>query len=392
MFSKQDQSNYRFRIGFQYQDVIENVRKRVQNPIYFTNMRTHKVNTLGYIFILEKNHINQQNYNLFRDWFKENLFKKDRKLLIAANKIIYRKNDDQFFFKNIMMNGIEQTFIEKIGKKIKYLRNPQISKLIKNFGYVRFSDKVVIFSPNMNTKRFQLIISNWLINVGFDLRKKRFKMSHSRKKVLILGKKAKGNFVFPGFAMCGFFFQHYKSRKVTWFKKSTNIEKKIGKYKIPYQITITPSKKQIKQHLSKLSYTIFDFNIHIHYQTIIENLNPTIWNWCNYFRYYNCKARFRLRQYMTFCILKQTKQKFLKKRVFRRKFLRMNKEAYNYSETTTYLNTISVQTVRKILLHTNFTPKIFIQESKKFSIFKKDIFYLNKRFCVLENTYISEAK
>jgi hypothetical protein len=152
-----------------------------------------------------------------------------------------------------------------------------------------------------------------------------------------------------------------------------------------YQITITPSKKKLKLHLNKLSYTIFSIGIRIHHRTIIESINPTIWKWCNYFRYYNCKTRFRLRQYITFCMIKQWSKKFLKRKIFRKRFFSMSRKANSQSETIAYLNIMNVKIIRKILLHTDFTPKIFIQVSKKFSIFNKDRFYFNKRFSTLRN-------
>jgi len=385
-FSRQDQNNCRFRIGFQYHDMMENIRKRFQNPTYFTNISVHRINVFRYIFVLEKTHINPQNYILFQDWFKRNFLKKDKKLSIRVNKTIYRKNIKCFFFKNIVLHGIEQNFIEKISKKIKHLRNFQRSKWIRSFGYIRSSDNFVIFSPSRSGKRFRVVMSKWLIKVGFDLRKKRFKMSHSRKKVCFLNKKAKKNIIFPGFALCGFFFQHYKFRRIACFKKNVNLAKKRSfDRNLIYQITITPSKKKLKLHLNKLSYTIFSIGIRIHHRTLIESINPTIWNWCNYFRYYNCKTRFRLRQYITFCMIKQWSKKFLKRKIFRKRFFSMSKKANSQSETITYLNIMSVKTIRKILLHTDFTPKIFIQVSKKFSIFNKDRFYFNKRFSTLRN-------
>jgi hypothetical protein len=183
-----------------------------------------------------------------------------------------------------------------------------------------------------------------------------------------------------------FFFQHCKFRKTACFKKDMKlVKRKRGCRSLIYQITITPSKDKIKQHLNKLSYFIFTFGSNIYHRTLIESINPIIWNWCNYFRYYNCKTRFRLRQYVTFCMLKKWSKQVLRKKKFQRGFLSMNKRVSDQSETITYLNIMNVKIIRKILLHTDFTPKIFIQVSKKFSIFNKDRFYFNKRFSTLRN-------
>ena len=370
-FSKCDQNSYNFRTGFQYHDIIENVRKQIRNPTYFISIRTNKINISGHTFILEKIHINPKNYSLFRNWFKEKNFKKDTKYP---------------FFKNIVIHGIEVSFIERIGRKIKYLEKSQFSKWIKNFCFVRFNNNLIVFSPNRNTKKFQIEISKWLIKVGFNLQKNRLRICHSRRKINFLKKKVIKNIIFPGFTLCGFFFQHSKFKDPVYFKKNTNPEKR--KICDPvYVINITPSKEKLKQHLNKLSYFIFIFGIQTYYRTIIENINPIIWNWCNYFRYYNCKARFRLRQYITFCILKKWSKQFVRKKIFRKRFRSIRKKVNNQSETTTYLNIMRSKITRTVLLHTDFTPKIFIQVNKKFSIFNENSFYFNKRFCIIEKLF-----
>jgi hypothetical protein len=379
-FSKKDQNNYRFRVGFQYYDIMENVRKRIRSPTYFTNISIYRDNLFGYVFILEKIHVNPQNYYLFRAWFKRSLLKKDKKHFIKINKITYHV--ERFFFKNIVMYGMEQTFIEKISKK-KYL-GIQMSrkKWVRNFVYVRLDNDFIIFSPNRRAKRFRTIRSKWLVKVGFKLRKRRFKICHTRKKVL--DKKTTKDIIFPGFTLCGFFFQHCRFKKPIYFNKTLNLRRKKSYNRhLIYEITITPSKKKLKEHLNKLSYIIFTLGTNIHHRTLIKSTNPIIWNWCNYFRYYNCKTRFRLRQYVTFCILKQWSKQFLRKKIFRRSFLNMSK-VNNQSETFNYLNIMNVKITRKILLHTDFTPKIFIQMDEKFSIFNEDGTYFNKRFSTIE--------
>jgi hypothetical protein len=384
-FSKQDQNSYEFRIGFEYHDMIENVRKHLQNPNYFENIIACNTNVFGYTIILKKIHINTQNYNLFRGWLKENLFKKDRKFSIKINKTTCQ-NIEGVLFKNIVMYGIEQTLIEKIRKKIKYL-GTQIpkKKWIRNFRYIRFGNNFVIFSPNKRTKRFRAIRSKWLTKVGFDLRERGFQILHTRKRFYVLNKKSTKNIIIlPGFTICGFFFRHYKLRKIAHLKKNLNLTgKKNYDHYLIYQVTITPSKKKLKQHLNKLSYIIFTLGKNICHRTLIESVNPIIWNWCNYFRYYNCKTRFRFRQYITFCMLKQWANQFRGKKIFRRSFLNISKKINNQSEAIAYLNIVNVKVTRKILLHTDFTPKIFIQISKKFSIFNENNFYFNNRFSTL---------
>jgi hypothetical protein len=109
--------------------------------------------------------------------------------LRRTNKTIYQKNTECFFFKNIVICGIEIYFIEKISKKIKFLRNFHISRWIKNSGYARFGNNFIILFPSRNRRILVVEISKWLLKVGFNLQKKRFKMRHSRKKINFPSKK-----------------------------------------------------------------------------------------------------------------------------------------------------------------------------------------------------------
>jgi hypothetical protein len=65
----------------------------------------------------------------------------------------------------------------------------------------------------------------------------------------------------------------------------------------------------------------------------------------------------------------------------------MSEKTNNQSETIVYLNIMSVKIARKTLLHTDFTPKIFIQIGKRFSIFNEHSFYFNKRFSTLKRLF-----
>jgi hypothetical protein len=127
----------------------------------------------------------------------------------------HRKNIECFFFRNILMYGLEQVLIERARKKIKQLNNLQISKQnwIKNFGYTRFDKRFIIFSPNKNRIKFKKNRFQWLIKIGFNLRKKQFNMRSTRKKLYFLNKETVESIIFPGLSLCGFFFQHYKFKK-----------------------------------------------------------------------------------------------------------------------------------------------------------------------------------
>jgi hypothetical protein len=250
---------------------------------------------------------------------------------------------------------------------------------MRNIGFIRFFNKFIIFSPIKNPKRQKKSILRWIVKVGFDINK-RFKIHHTRKRFCFRDKKATNDIVFPGFTIFGFRLQHCRFKKILSLLKKENCV-----INLTYRISITPSKKSIKKHFNKLSYSMFTLDINIHYRTLLKNINPIIWIWCNYFRYYDCYNRFRLSQYVTFYILKQWRKKLSRKKTFLKRFFKIRKQASSQSSSAVYLNFTTARATGTILLHTDFSPKTFVPISKSFSIFNGNNFYWNKRIATLEN-------
>jgi len=289
-----------------------------------------------------------------------------------------RKDFLSCFFTNILIHGIDQFVIEHINNSL-HIMNPFLSKWTHRYNYIRFIDSFIIFSPVDVKKGYKSCLQS-LLKVGFALIIEEPKVQHTRKKFSFISKSTVKKIIFPGFDIFGFYFQHCRFQKLLQYKEDFRITREKNAADVIYQIIITPSKKRIAQHFNNLSYAIFIADFGIYFQSVIKKVNTIIWSWCNYFRYYNCQNRFRLRQYTTFYILKQWNKKSEKKY-----FCKMRKKISNQSRIAAYLNLITIKTTSKILLHIDFTPKTFVQVKREISIFDQDNLHWNKRFSKIEN-------
>jgi hypothetical protein len=286
------------------------------------------------------------------------------------------------------MYGIEQVIIEYTNNKIKQHEIFQDSpyKWTKKLKFIRLVEKIMIFSPADHKKKIQRACFNWLAKVGYTLMQ--LKIRHTRKAFSCTVKTIPRSIVFAGFNIFGFYFKHYRFKTTNQNRKTFKLKKSYV-FNIVHQIVVIPSKKRIKQHLNNLSYIIFILHRNVHFRILVTKLNPIIWNWCNYFRYYNCQGRFRLRQYTRFCIIKQwsknARKKILKKKLFKKYVCTERKRANTQSRTIVSLSLINIRTTNKILFHTDFTPKVFITIKKGYSIFNQNSFYWNKRLSTIEN-------
>merc|ERR1712118_345495 len=111
--------NYNLRLRIYPYDRIEQIRKLVRNPTYFTSIKMYRLKDFTYSRTLEKIQVNKKNYERFRFWIKKRCFGKDINFLIETKDPTNRNNTSSLFFTNILIYGIEQNTIEYINKKIK---------------------------------------------------------------------------------------------------------------------------------------------------------------------------------------------------------------------------------------------------------------------------------
>ncbi|MGK7933665.1 MAG: group II intron reverse transcriptase/maturase, partial [Microcystaceae cyanobacterium] len=163
---------------------------------------------------------------------------------------------------NIALHGMELE-IKKFAKTWKGCKRDNQ----KSIGLIRYADDFVILHKDLNViLQCKEIIENWLIDIGLELKPSKTRISHTLNEY-------KGN---VGFDFLGFTVRQFSVGK-HHSGKGTN--KKI----LGFKTIIKPSKEKIKAHIEKLGKVI-DKHKSSPQIALINELNPIIRGWSNYYR------------------------------------------------------------------------------------------------------------
>jgi RNA-directed DNA polymerase len=161
---------------------------------------------------------------------------------------------------NIALHGME----ERVKQYAETLKG-QKSVNRRALSLIRYADDFVIIHEDLNVvKKCQEIITNWLNDMGLELKPSKTKLTHTLNEL-------DGNL---GFEFLGFHVQQYK---VGNYRAASN-----GHFKLGFKTLITPSKSKVKTHLAKIAEVI-DHSKSDNQAALIKTLNPIIKGWSNYY-------------------------------------------------------------------------------------------------------------
>ena len=142
-----------------------------------------------------------------------------------------------------------------------------ISKRKKSVSLIRYADDFVIIHESLAVvKRCREIISEWLHDMGLEIKPSKTRLVHT------LNKHGKER---VGFDFLGFNIRQFKAGKYTSGKNTQ-------KETLGFRTIITPSKKSQKLHYQKIKEVIDRYRGKTQ-EALISNLNRIIRGWCNYF-------------------------------------------------------------------------------------------------------------
>ncbi len=145
---------------------------------------------------------------------------------------------------------------------------------------IRYADDFVILHENYDIiLQCKSLISQWLKQVGLELKPEKTSIRHTLKSTEIDGKTIK-----PGFDFLGFNIRSYPVGK--HHSGTTNGIDLIG-----FKTLIKPSKKAIKAHHEAVKEVIKTHK-KAPQEALISKLNPVIRGWCNYYRTVASKETF----------------------------------------------------------------------------------------------------
>lgn len=165
---------------------------------------------------------------------------------------------------NIALHGMEQRIKQAFPKRERQIEGKRIR--INPAHLIRFADDFVVLHEDLEVvKQCQIIISEWLKELGLELKPSKTRISHTLHQY-------NGNkgFNFLGFSIRQFPVGKYQSGKNTKGER------------LGFKTLIKPSKDSIKKHRKKIKRII---NVHkaSTQLKLINELNPVITGWSNYF-------------------------------------------------------------------------------------------------------------
>jgi len=165
---------------------------------------------------------------------------------------------------NIALHGMEQRIKQAFPKKEKRIKGKRT--YINPAHLIRFADDFVVLHEDLEVvKQCQKIISEWLKELGLELKPSKTRISHT-----LHQHDGNKGFKFLGFSIRQFPVGKYQSGK------NTNGEQ------LGFKTLIKPSKDNIKEHRKKIKRII---NVHkaSTQLKLIDELNPIITGWSKYF-------------------------------------------------------------------------------------------------------------
>ena len=182
---------------------------------------------------------------------------------------------------NIALHGLEELIKKSFPSREGYKNGKYWSSPTPNI--IRYADDFVVLHKDIEIiKRCKSLIETWLKDIGLELKPEKTRISHSLEEY-------QGN---TGFDFLGFHIQHHKVGK---YKSGFDSKKR----HLGFKLKITPSKKSIKNHLTKMEEVI-DKHRASKTEKVIGTLNPIIRGWSNYFRGVISSETFKLLDHLTY--------------------------------------------------------------------------------------------
>ena len=194
---------------------------------------------------------------------------------------------------NIALHGIQKMLNEYIKNIRMRQENPPhkvLSKIqkIQTLTFIRYADDfVVIHKKHEVVQKCRKLISEWLTDIGLELKPEKTRIAHT-----LISEQSEDN-------IAGFDFLGYNIRQhfVGKYKSRTNAQGR----KLGFVTLIKPSEQSCKKHQTSIKAAIKKHK-HSSQIDLINELNPIIRGWCNYFSFSNVKVTrtFSKQDYLVF--------------------------------------------------------------------------------------------
>nr|MDZ8286661.1 group II intron reverse transcriptase/maturase [Nostoc sp. ChiSLP01] len=261
--AKFEPNSYGFRTGRSCHDAIEAIFRSIMlKPKYVLDADISKCfDKIDHSALLRKLNTFPTTRRQIKAWLKAGVM--DEKQFQETSEGTPQGGVISPLLANIALHGMEERikqFAEAIPFRYKSGYIATIKQRRNSISLIRYADDFVILHEDVTVvQRCQIIISEWLKDMGLELKPSKTRLTHTLHKY--------ENEV-PGFDFLGFYVRQFP----------------VGKYhsKQGFKTIITPSKEKQRIHYKRIANIIDDHKA-LPQEALIGKLNPIIRGWSNYY-------------------------------------------------------------------------------------------------------------
>ena len=278
--AKFEASSYGFRPGRTCQDAIWTIKQTIQQKAkYVLDADIAKCfDRINHTKLLQKIGHKGKVRQQIKAWLKSGVI--DQGVFTATSDGTPQGGIASPLLANIALHGIEKMLMEYAKTiKLRYPNGQAASwqSKVKSLTYVRYADDFVVIHQDLKViQRCRELISEWLKEIGLELKPTKTRIAHTLTAEL------------SDSGVAGFDFLGYNIRQFPAGKYASARNRYKGA--LSFNTFIIPSKDACKKHQSQIRDIIKKHKSSPQAQLILE-LNPVIRGWCNYYKFSDAQTR-----------------------------------------------------------------------------------------------------
>lgn len=278
--AKFEASSYGFRPGRACQDAVKHIKLAIQSKAkYVLDADIAKCfDRIDHKTLLHKlNHTGKVRQQI-KSWLKSGVI--DQKVFTAISEGTPQGGVISPLLANVALHGMESMLMDFA--KTLNMRNEKGNQIgwqskVKSLTFIRYADDFLLMHHDINVvQRCRELISEWLKDIGLELKPSKTRIAHT----LYPDKSEDGT---AGFDFLGYNIRQFPAGKYVSAKHR-------HKGALGFNTFITPSKDACKKHQSRISEIIRKHKSSPQ-ALLIQELNPVIRGWCNYYKFSDAQTR-----------------------------------------------------------------------------------------------------
>ena len=273
-------SSYGFRPGRSCHDAIQSIKMALQQKAkYVLDADIAKCfDRINHTALLNKVNYNGKVRRQLKSWLKSGVI--DQGTFTAVTDGTPQGGIVSPLLANIALHGIQQMLNDYIKTVKMRWENPPHAvmdkqKRVQSLTFARYADDFVVIHKDLEVvQKCRELISEWLVDIGLELKPEKTRIAHT----LISEQSEDG---IAGFNFLGYNIRQYPVGK--YKSKTTPEGRKLG-----FVTLIKPSEQSCKKHQQSIKAAIKKHK-HSSQIDLINELNPIIRGWCNYFSFSDAK-------------------------------------------------------------------------------------------------------